>query len=470
MDHTSFFTRRDFLIGASAFGTVTLALWAGGCDSCANQIANRPKRRNIATMAANDSDLTTYQDAVTKMKALPSSDHRNWANQAQIHFDHCPHGNWWFLPWHRAYLLYFEKICRQLTGNKSFALPYWNWTSNPTIPNAFWGSGNPLFDSNRGQPQGATADPSFVGPAVIQNILNQTNFFLFASNSAVNQRDFGGYGMLEGTPHNYIHGWISGDMGAFHSPLDPIFWTHHNMLDCLWVDWNINLNNANSSDTHWTNFQFTDFFDENGNPVTVDVITTVLYPIFLYQFEPCAPNEKGSSMSSKQLEQFLKAGAPANLNILQRFELQQQITGEIGKPVVGSIKVDEEALRKAFEGTAKEHVVMTIADVTLPEKNDFFVRIFVDKTDATPQTPLDDPHYAGSFAFFFDPSAMHDMAGHGKPGYLVDMTPALRKLSQAGSLSPGSVNISLVPVPFPGREAGGLRFTIGHLELAVAQY
>ncbi len=469
MDHTTFFNRRDFLKGAGAFGAMTLALWQGGCDSCANQIAHRPKRRNIANMASNDPDLTTYQDAVTKMKALPTSDHRNWANQAQIHYDHCPHGNWWFLPWHRAYLLYFEKICRQLTGNSQFALPYWNWTSNPTIPNVFWGNGNPLFDPNRGVPQGSTADPSFVGAPVIDNILGQTNFFLFASNSAVNQRDFSGYGMLEGTPHNYIHGWISGDMGAFHSPLDPIFWTHHNMLDCLWVDWNINRNNPNSNDVHWTDFQFTDFFDENGNSVTVEVMATILYPIFLYQFEPCAPNETGSKMSNKQLERFLRAGAPVKLNFLKRFELQQSITAEMGKPTVGAVKVEEGVLRQAMEGTANQHVVLTIGDVNFPDKNDFFVRVFVDKTDVTPQTSLEDPHYAGSFAMFFD-NSMHDMAGHGKPAYLVDVTPAIRKLSQAGSLPQGQVDVSLLPVPFPGREAAGQRITIGHLEVAIAQY
>jgi tyrosinase len=470
MDHTTFFTRRDFLKGAGAFASVTLALWSGGCESCARQIANRPKRRNIATMASNDSDLVTYKSAVTAMKGLPPSDHRNWENQAQIHFDHCPHGNWWFLPWHRAYLLYFEKICRQLTGSKDFALPYWNWTANPTIPDAFWGNGNPLFDSNRAQPQGATADSSFVGPSVIDNILGQTNFFTFASNAAVNQRDFGGYGMLEQTPHNYIHGWINGDMGQFHSPRDPIFWTHHNMLDCLWVDWNINRNNPNTNDTTWTNFQFTDFFDENGNPVTVNVLATVLYPIFLYQFEPCAPNEKGTSRTRQQLEEFLRAGAPVKLDFAQRFQLRQALTAEVGKPATGTVKIDETAIRGAFEGASKNHVVLTVGEVEFPEKNDFFVRIFVDKADATAQTPLEDQHYAGSFAFFFDTSAMKDMTGHGKPGYLVDVTPTLRKLRQGGTLASGEVNVTLVPVPYPGREAAGLKLTLGQLDVGVANY
>ena len=56
------------------------------------------------------------------MIALPAADGRSWNKQALIHNNHCTHGNWWFLPWHRAYLFYFEAICRKLTGNNDFAL------------------------------------------------------------------------------------------------------------------------------------------------------------------------------------------------------------------------------------------------------------------------------------------------------------------------------------------------------------
>ncbi|MEQ1808660.1 MAG: tyrosinase family protein [Terricaulis sp.] len=46
----------------------------------------------------------------------------------------CPHGNWWFLPWHRAFLGWFEQTCRQLSGDPEFALPYWDWTATPRVP------------------------------------------------------------------------------------------------------------------------------------------------------------------------------------------------------------------------------------------------------------------------------------------------------------------------------------------------
>src|SRR5579862_1642144 len=450
-------SRRDLLKALGAFGAAGLTIGLGGCESCVQQINNRPTRRNISNLAANDPIINAYKAAVAAMKALPSTDPRNWTQQANVHYNHCPHGNWWFLPWHRAYLLYFERICRKMSGNNDFALPYWNWTTNPSIPAPFWDTG--LNDGTRVANASDQVDPSFVGAPAIENILSQTNFFLFASGQATNQRDFSAYGMLEGTPHNNVHNFVGGDMGAFHSPLDPVFWSHHNMLDCLWVDWNINRNNPNSNDTNWTNFQFTDFVDENGAAVTVNVLTTILFPIFSYQFEPCAPNEKQSTLSRNALEQFLRQGAPAKLEFSQRFQLQQTIAGEVGKPVTGAIKVDPAAFRSVLEAGAKNAVVLTIGGVEIPDKADYFVRVFLNKTDVSADTPISDPHYAGSFALFFDPAAMKDMASHTKPGYLVDVTPTIRRLNQSGGLG-GQVSVSLVPVPYPGRKAAGQRLSL----------
>lgn len=73
------------------------------------------------------------------MLKLPPTDSRNWYRQAFVHALDCPHGNWWFLPWHRAYLSWFERTCRELSGDPSFALPYWDWTKTQRIPTAMFG-------------------------------------------------------------------------------------------------------------------------------------------------------------------------------------------------------------------------------------------------------------------------------------------------------------------------------------------
>ena len=479
MDDIDLFSRRDFLKGAGAFSSLALTLWLGGCEACWERIRNRPMRKNIQNLAPSDSIIQTYKAAVAAMKALPSSDSRNWQNQANIHFNNCTHGNWFFLPWHRGYLLYFERICRKLTGDNNFALPYWNWTTHPAVPDVFWDTTSPLYDANRSVTQSMQADPSWVSAPLIQNILNQTNFDLFASGPPIGgELHFAtNTGMLEGNPHNNIHGWIdNSDMGTFQSPLDPVFWTHHNMLDCLWVDWNINMGNANTNDPSWTNQQFNDFFDENGNPAGITVIDTVLYPLFLYQFEACGPNETQTKKNKAQLEQFLKSGAPSKWEVAKHFELAQSVRVEVGKVGTGSIKVERDAFSSVLEGSSKTAVVLTVGDVEIPEKRDFFVRVFLNKKDVSSQTPIDDPHYAGSFAFFADEAAMKKhvpaaaTGGRPRAGFLVNITPTLRKLSQAGSLAGESVDVSLVAVPYEHREAAGQQFTVGRLDLKIASF
>ena len=287
-------SRRDVLAAFGlGLGGLTLSALLPGCtpeqiEAIAERIRNRPKRLNVNNLASDSPTLETYREAVTKMKALPSTDSRNWTNQARIHNDHCTHANWLFLPWHRIYLFQFERICAELTGVADFALPYWNWTEQPSIPAPFWSG--VLNDTTRTIPQTGTMGFAVSGP-VIDGVMGETNFELFASSSiplAVDQRTRATYGGLEGTPHNSVHGRIGGDMGAFMSPLDPIFWLHHNMIEYLWVEWKFYAGNPNTNDSNWTDRSFTDFFQADGSPLTgpgTTVSWSLIYPLLAYQFE-----------------------------------------------------------------------------------------------------------------------------------------------------------------------------------------
>ena len=42
----------------------------------------------------------------------------------------CEHASPFFTTWHRWYLHYFERICRKMSGNTEFMLPYWNYASD----------------------------------------------------------------------------------------------------------------------------------------------------------------------------------------------------------------------------------------------------------------------------------------------------------------------------------------------------
>lgn len=78
--------------------------------------------------------LASYANGVAQMLKRPASDPQNWFRNAFIHLMDCPHGNWWFYVWHRGYLGYFEETIRNLSGDSSFAVPYWDWTTLPEIP------------------------------------------------------------------------------------------------------------------------------------------------------------------------------------------------------------------------------------------------------------------------------------------------------------------------------------------------
>jgi tyrosinase len=493
MEDFSLVTRRNFMKGAGALGITGLALWSGACESACKKIKERPTRRNIANLAANDPIIQTYKDAVAAMKALPLSDGRNWDKQADIHNNKCPHQNWWFLPWHRAYLVNFEAICRKLTGNNDFALPYWNWTTTPSIPAPFWGAGNPLLNTSRSATQTSVANVASVGSAKITEILSQTNFFLFASDAATTQRQRTAYGMLEATPHNYIHNFVGGDMLSFRSPLDPVFWCHHNMVECLWVDWNLNKGNANTSDPAWSGFTFSDdFVDGDGNPAPIQVSTTLLFPLFTYQYEPCAPGmaESAAQRDKATLEKFLREGAPQKLEFIKRYELRRPSTTGLPQGAPARIKVEPEAFRTVLDIAGREKAVLTVDEVEPPAKQDVFVRVFINKPDASAATSIDDPHYAGSFAFFCcEDEAMkghESMTPSSTPAagatpatpastlpklkYLVDVTPTIRKLSQGGSLS-ADLDVTLVTVPIEEqRRVETQSLNVGRLELAVARF
>src|SRR5258708_38265892 len=111
----NFSTRRTFI---KTFCAAT-AVGGLGLDSrLSHSACQRPMRvrHDINDVNFGAPAAEAYREAVGKLKALPSSDPRNWSQLANIHRDFCPHGNWYFLPWHRAYLLAFEDICAEAMG------------------------------------------------------------------------------------------------------------------------------------------------------------------------------------------------------------------------------------------------------------------------------------------------------------------------------------------------------------------
>ena len=102
-------------------------------------------RKNVATLT--EADLASLRTALTAMESI--SDDRGYQHWAGIHGlplpGYCVHsdaagvlGNLpvgpLFLPWHRAYLYFFELALQDQDPGHAVTLPWWDWTTDPSQP------------------------------------------------------------------------------------------------------------------------------------------------------------------------------------------------------------------------------------------------------------------------------------------------------------------------------------------------
>ena len=245
-------------------------------------------RRDVTRLDEDDPFFANYALAIARMRELPDDDPRSWRNQAIIHADHCPHSPFRpgdFVQWHRLYLTYFERICGELIGDNSFALPYWNWSRNDgRLPAPFFGD-SPLNVEFLNDPSDYTAPLSASTPwgsimTTARSALSPTvglrtdsiwsDVFSATRIDDIRRLDaFADFSSaLEGTPHSIAHGVVGaggGHMSWGLSPLDPVFWLHHCNVDRIWAEWQAATNFTPPSAEVYDG----QFVDESGNSVRV---------------------------------------------------------------------------------------------------------------------------------------------------------------------------------------------------------
>jgi tyrosinase len=209
-------------------------------------------RRNADRLTA--SQLQLLRDAFEAVYSI--GDDRGYAYHAGIHGLPLPigcdnaHGTPYFLPWHRAYLYFFERALRDRVP--AAMLTWWDWRAGPQrparVPEAFSrrtvaGRRNPLFSAevprlalDQGRGAGMTVgrrtrrepgDPALLPtPVEVLRVLELREFLDFTA-------------ALEDL-HNRVHVWTGGHMAMVpFAAFDPIFWAHHTMCDRLWRIWQL---------------------------------------------------------------------------------------------------------------------------------------------------------------------------------------------------------------------------------------
>jgi tyrosinase len=262
-------------------------------------------------MDADHPMLASYRNAIERMKKLPANDPLSWQFQANMHgapkndgqnkgWRWCMHGNWWFLPWHRGYLYFFEKIVRKMSSDDRFRLPYWSWEKEgqnvlpaPFRDPQYQGRANALFDgtrveaANKGQPlRPLSASGSF---SADWEAVSTTERFtstapelayggMRAAKTPLPQRPASfDHGVMESGAHDLLHDAVGDDTGNMGDPdtaaLDPVFWLHHANVDRLWNRW---LDGRSHhlpdpvTDKDWYEQEFP-FYNANGQGVVVSV-------------------------------------------------------------------------------------------------------------------------------------------------------------------------------------------------------
>lgn len=242
---TTIFVSGEFQTASSAHGDVAVEVRQAGSSQV---LGRRPAmvriRKNANSLTATERDR--FLVALASLNGLGNGPYRDFRD---MHVAGPPddeaHGGPGFLPWHRAYLLDFERALQAIDAEVS--LPYWRF--DQAAPNVFnrsfmglpdpfgqvqFSAGHPLLSwvaqGNAGIFRGRG-----IGPQTIAGVLNEAQTLALAGANG----NFAGFSRMQGNPHGRAHtshqgGWIGVPSTA---PRDPIFFLLHCNVDRLWAKW-----------------------------------------------------------------------------------------------------------------------------------------------------------------------------------------------------------------------------------------
>jgi tyrosinase len=417
----------------------------------------------------------------------------------------CQHGSWYFLPWHRGYLIAFEAVVRdavvKLGGPADWALPYWNYfkPNQNKLPPAFaspdWpdGSGdNPLRVQQR---YGPNNDANVYVPVrlVSLNALGDSDFTGVASGGSPG---FGGvdtgfshggrvHGGIETQPHDAVHGYVGGSNpksglpGLMSDPdtagLDPIFWLHHANIDRLWEVWRENpATHVDPPDTNWVKGPKAIGERAFMLPMPGGVSWTYTpgemsdLSKLDYAYDDVSPPSRTPQLVARLQRLGMKSAAaealvrstamagPKTVELLGANSKSLRLTGAEART---SVALDAAVQRKvsasfhsatAATPTAPDRIFLNLENVRgLNDATAFSVYIDVPEGDDPAQHP---DHLAGSIALFGVRKATLADDKHAGDGltFVLEITHVIDTLHLAGALNTAQLHVRLVPLkPVP---------------------
>jgi len=435
-----------------------------------------------------------YALAIVELQSRDPGMPSSWEYQAAIHGmpggvqpdefrGQCQHNTWFFLPWHRLYLHWFERLLQAAVAahpdipketKDGWALPYWNYGAgghSATLPEAFRvptlpddsSTENPLFvaDRNAFVNQGEPLDPLATRAA---DALAQGAFAVGRPSGGfggaatgwnhLNQDRNAEAGMLEQTPHGAVHMEVGGFMARFATAgLDPVFWMHHANIDRLWEVWLSQDGRTNPDPTSsWGTTAF-HFHDEEGNPVSgaaagvLDTATDLGYT-----YEDVGLPQSGLRRRRVQSE---PPEHPAEL--VGATDEPIELTGGTSKVAFPVNPASGPASRRV-DGDHPERVYLTVEGIEGEDDPGVTYAVYVNLPDD--DDPDEDPEsfYAGNVSFFgieLVGAVDNDPAGHGLRRSF-DITDLVEDLREEDNWDPGEMTVTFTPLR-RGRSDTGAR-------------
>ena len=430
-----------------------------------------------------DAVTLAYAKAIKVLQSRPATNPTSWTYLSAVHgttaavpagavWNQCQHGSWWFLPWHRMYVYYFERIVRaeviKAGGPSDWALPFWDYEQggprrfHPRSVNRRCPTEPPTRCSSRNDHPGSTPGTA----TVLGNQQYSRDGFTvftpppspgFGGGKTSPQHFFGATGELEFTPHNIVHSLIGGWMGDPDTAAsDPIFWLHHCNIDRLWEVW---LKKAggrvNPPDAQWRTTPFI-FHDETGAQVQLtatDILNTATQLGYTYQ------GVTASAVASLAVAEGVDERAVAD-------EVEPDMVGASERPTVLAgadatvdIAIDQRALTaratvSAADATATPaRVYLSIEDVEAEKNPETAYEVYI----SVPDKPGAVPQYVGNVSFFgiqhLSGVTTRDDEPHGFRR-VFDITSGCRGVAPAGSVG-RRAGEGLVPSGFADHAALG---------------
>lgn len=354
-----------------------------------------------------------YQTSKDKLWAWGDCTHKRNSESAALNF----------LLWHRMYIWYLEKIVRELSGKKDFAIPYWNYGGVTVADNIM-----PKETRDKSGSLYTAARYSVLnnGKEIPDNLLKNIQMSLKELKTNPSFAGSAGFSRsLEGAPHGFMHDLIGGEYAtpteSYYNEIyqkqysglmanvpsagfDPIFWLHHSMIDRIWESWDVSAYGQRPSleqlkANPWTY----EFIAPNGDHITytMEEVYNIVFDLD-YKYDNLLYGSKTpvlASNESKEKKEIEFQDSKEKIIWEQKVGKTIESTGFTHKVTSTFAK----NTNKVFKNEANSKIVLNLDVVVYKEPKDFYTVYlrYAGKPD----------QYVGTMTFF---GVAHDHGIEGK--------------------------------------------------------